>query len=265
MSYENMSRKDFEALQVKWLNETEGKLHEQDGYECRVCRNKGYIVRLIDENGRLSQVSRDCKCAEIRRSIARMKRSGLKDIIHDYTFEKFEASEPWQKTIKEAAMEYAEHPEGWFFLGGQSGAGKTHLCTAICRKFLLEGKNVQYMMWRDDIARIKSAATDYDELSKLMQRFKEAHVLYIDDLFKMGKGPDGNVQRPTTADVNYAFEIINYRTNAGLPTIVSSEWTEEQMLDIDEATMGRIYEKAKTFSIAKDRSRNYRLRNTVTV
>jgi chromosomal replication initiation ATPase DnaA len=57
----------------------------------------------------------------------RMKRSGLKNIIKDYTFDKFEDSEPWQQAIKKASMEYAENPEGWFLLCGQSGAGKTHL------------------------------------------------------------------------------------------------------------------------------------------
>lgn len=260
-----MTRREFEELQVKWLNETEGDLHKMDGYECPKCRNKGYIVRLVEENGRLSQVTRDCKCAETRRSIARMKKSGLKNVIKDYTFDKYIASEPWQKTIKEAAMEYAEHPTGWFFLGGQSGAGKTHLCTAICRKFLLEGKSVQYMMWRDDISKIKSLAMEHDKLSQLMQRFKTAEILYIDDLFKTGKGPEGKMQMPTSADINYAFEIINYRNNASLPTIISSELTESEMLEIDEGTIGRIYENAKTFSIARDRSRNYRLRNTVTL
>ena len=194
----------------------------------------------------------------------RMKRSGLKDIIKDYTFEKFETDEPWQKTLKAAALEYVHYPEGWFFLGGQSGAGKTHLCTAICREFLLAGKSVQYMLWRDDIVKIKNAATDNDELYPIMQRFKTVEVLYIDDLFKTGKAPDGSYQRPTSADINYAFEIINYRyNNPDLLTIISSEWSEDELLDIDEAIAGRIYEKAKTFSIAKDRSRNYRLRGAV--
>lgn len=264
-SFEGMSRKDFEELQVKWLNETEGKLHEQDGYECRECRNKGYIVRLVDNNGQLSQVSRDCKCAEIRRSIARMKKSGLKNVIQDYTFSKYQAAEPWQQTLKTAAEDYSKAPDGWFFIGGQSGAGKTHLCTAICRAQLLEGKSVQYMMWRDDIARIKATATEYDELSERLDRLKTAELLYIDDLFKTGKAPDGSTQRPTSPDINYAFEILNYRYNERLATIISSEFTLDELLEIDEAIGGRICERAKVFSIRKDRAKNWRTRNAVTL
>lgn len=264
-SFEGMSTRDLEAQRVQWLNETEGKLHEEDGYDCRICRNKGYIVRLAEEYGRLSQVSRDCKCREIRNSIARMKKSGLQNIIRDYTFERYEAAEPWQQTLKTATEAYAQALQGWFFIGGQSGAGKTHLCTAICRKQLLDGRAVQYMMWRDDIVRIKSAASDRDDPSAYMQKFKEAELLYIDDLFKTGRAPDGSLPRPTSADINYAFEILNYRYNNQLPTIISSEFTLDELLEIDEAIGGRICERAKVFSIRKDREKNWRTRNAVTL
>jgi DNA replication protein DnaC len=195
-----------------------------------------------------------------------MKRSGLKDVIKDYTFDKFIASEPWQKSIKQAAMEYAENPEGWFFIGGQSGSGKTHLCTAICREFLLNGKRVIYMLWRDEIVKLKAFVNEGDEYRELIDKYKTADVLYIDDLFKTGKAADNSTQKPTAADVNVAFEIINYRyNNPGMITIISSECTEDELLDIDEAIGGRIYERSKAFSIAKNRDRNYRIRKLVTL
>jgi DNA replication protein DnaC len=195
-----------------------------------------------------------------------MKRSGLKDIIKDYTFDKFEDPEPWQKAIKKAAMEYAKNPEGWFFLGGQSGAGKTHLCTAICREFLLAGKRVRYMLWRDDVVKIKGAVTDSEEYCKMIDEFKRVDVLYIDDLFKTGKAADNSVQKPTGADINVAFEIINFRyNNPSLLTIISSELTEDELIDIDEAIGGRIYERAKAFTIGKSRDRNYRIKKAVTL
>lgn len=267
ITFEEMTPRDLEQFKVDSLNNTEGTRHLEDGYNCPTCKNKGFIVKLQElPGGYFTQVMADCKCAEVRRSILRMKKSGLKDIIKDYTFEKFEATEPWQMAIKGAAEEYAKHPDGWFFLGGQSGAGKTHLCTAICREFLLSGRRVVYMLWRDDIAKIKGLAMEPEQRFQMMERFKRAEVLYIDDLFKTGKNPDGNVQRPTSADINAAFEIINYRyNNPGLLTIVSSEWSEDELLDIDEATGGRIFERAKSFSIAPDRSRNYRTKRTVTV
>lgn len=262
-----LSPKDYEQFKVDGLNETVGNRNEEDGYECHICKNKGFVAKLVESpSGVYSHCISDCRCVEIRNSIMRMKRSGLKDIIKDYTFDKFDDAEPWQKSIKNAAVEYAKNPEGWFFLGGQSGAGKTHLCTAICREFLLAGKRVKYMLWRDDIVKIKGAVTDSEEYSKAIDQFKTIDVLYIDDLFKTGKAADNSTQKPTGADINVAFEIINYRyNNPSLLTIISSELTEDELIDIDEAIGGRIYERAKAFTIGKSRGRNYRIRKAVTI
>ena len=38
-----------------------------------------------------------------------------------------------------------------------------------------------------------------------------------------------------------------------------------ELLDIDEATGSRIYERAKAITIGKDRRRNYRIRKAVTI
>ena len=265
--FNEMSPKDIEQFKVDTLNETEGNEHEKDGYNCSLCRNKGYIVKLVElERGGYSHTMADCKCSEIRRSIKRMKKSGLKDIIKDYTFDKFDATEAWQQAVKSAALDYTKEKKGWFFIGGQSGCGKTHLCTAICREFLLNGKRVVYLLWRDDIAKLKALAMEPEQREAMINRFKQAEVLYIDDLFKTGKAPDGSEQKPTSADINTAFEIINYRyNNPELLTVISSEWDIDGLLDFDEATGGRIFERAKSFNIAKDRSRNYRTRGAVTL
>ena len=263
---EKLSAKEYEQFKVDGLNNTVGDRDKEDGYNCPLCKNKGFVAKLTEHNGMYSHCFVDCKCVDIRNSIMRMKRSGLKDIIKDYTFDKFLDTEPWQKTLKSAAMEYAKKPEGWLFLGGQSGCGKTHLCTATCREFLLGGKSVQYMLWRDDVTKLKSAVTDSEEYGKLIDRYKNAEVLYIDDLFKTGK-VDSGFQKPTAADINVAFEILNYRyNNPALITIISSELTEDELLDIDEATGGRIYERAKkAFSIGQDRKKNYRIKGAVTL
>ena len=262
----SMTEKEWEQFKVDDWNKTPGNRNEEDGYDCKICKNKGTVAKLIEVNGHYSHCFTDCQCVDTRNSIMRMKRSGLKDIIKDYTFDKFQATEDWQKAIKNAAMEYAKNPNGWFALCGQSGAGKTHLCTAICREFLLSGRKVRYMLWRDDIVKIKGLVTESEEYTKLIDQYKTVDVLYIDDLFKTGKDKDNKVQKPTGADINVAFEIINYRyNNPALLTIISSELTEDELLDIDEAIGGRIYERAKTFTIGKDRNRNYRIKRAVTI
>ena len=155
------TEQEMEEKRAECFNKVVGNLNTVDGYECTLCRNKGFLVRAVQtESGYWETVSSDCKCAEIRRTINRMEKSGLKNIIRDYTFSKYNDTEAWQKTIKAAAMEYAKNPIGWFFIGGQTGAGKTHICTAICRELLLSGRSVKYMLWRDDIVKIKGCAND---------------------------------------------------------------------------------------------------------
>ena len=252
---------EIEQARADNFNRSPGDLNEFDGYDCPVCHNKGVIMLVVAPSGRWSTATKDCKCMKTRKTIRQMRRSGLKNVIRDLTFSKFEAAEAWQQTLKQAAMDYAANPTGWFYIGGQSGIGKSHLCTAICREFLLAGREVKYMLWRDEINQLKGVFADVDAHNKLMDTYKRVEVLYIDDLFKTGRDKDNNPQRPTAADINVAFEIINARSlDPKLLTIISSECTTNDLLDIDEATGGRICEKAQVFSIATDRTKNYRLR-----
>ncbi|MGL5439837.1 MAG: DNA replication protein, partial [Filifactoraceae bacterium] len=90
-----------------------------------------------------------------------------------------------------------------------------------------------------------------DEYVKLMNRYKKAKVLLIDDLFK------GSV---TKSDVNIVFEIVNFRYFNNLPMIVSSEKCVEELLDIDEAIGSRLIEMSKDYLVVmKGKKLNYRV------
>jgi len=247
-------------MKAETVNATPGGLTL---YDCPKCLNRGWSA-FVEEDGRL--VFRDCECMTPRRCIAEMERSGLRNVIREKTFERYQAEEPWQKTVLQGAEDYARSLDGWLLLCGQSGSGKTHLCTAVCRQRLLLGEEVRYMAWRDSVAELKSLALDSDRRTQLLDGFKNAKLLYIDDLFKTGKNGDLPTP-PTVADINLAFELINHRYITRLPTLISSERTPMELLEIDEATGSRIIEMAgqRVFCIEKNRSRNYRLRNQITV
>lgn len=267
---QKMSAQEYEQLKSDSYNEKEGTLNLDDGYDCRECKNKGYISIVKDYGLYFSETLIPCKCQRIREAINRLKRSGLKNIVKEYTFDKYDSTEKWQKRMKQAAMKFckedAEAENHWLFIGGQSGCGKTHLCTATAVVFIKKGYNVRYMLWRDEISKIKSRINESEEHEAMMKELKEADVLYIDDLFKSGKGEDGKPKTPTAADINIAFEILNYRyNNPQLVTIISSELTVWDLCDIDEALAGRISERTKAsgycMNIKKDISRNWRLRD----
>lgn len=230
-------------------NEESGNL---TGYDCPLCKNRGYF-RRVDDQGR--SYSQECKCMVIRRNRERIKRSGLSDMLGRYTMEAWQVREPWQGKARALVESYAEHPEGWFLAAGAPGTGKTHLCTALCGLLMEKGIDARYMLWRDVSVQAKAVVNDEVEYKRLVEPLKRVVCLYIDDLFKTGKG-----QEPTTGDVNLAFEILNSRyNNANLLTIISTERSMEQLLSIDEATGSRIYERAKQYYLPLAGKKNWRL------
>ena len=217
-------------------------------------KNKGEIMFL--KNG--YETIRECQCMNVRKTIKRIERSCLKDLMKDYTFEKFIVSSDWQKKAKNMALEFLKDYENkWFFVGGQVGCGKTHLCTALVGAFIRSGKPAHYMLWRDEVVQLKAVVTDDEAYGKAIRKLKEIEVLYIDDFFKTERG-----KQPSTAEINIAFELLNYRyNNPRLVTIISSERLIDDIIDIDEAVGSRIYQRSKQYCmiVNYDRSKNYRL------
>ena len=250
----------FARLKADSYNKVKGNL---TGLDCPKCLNRGNIA-MAKEDGSLAFT--ECGCMKARRSFWKMEKSGLKNVIKEMTFERFQADEPWRQNIKAAAMAYADSMTGWLLFCGQVGSGKTHLCTAICRHRLILGDEVRYMPWRDEITRLKASSLDNEDREKLISELKNAQILYIDDLFKNGRAADGS-SNPTGADVSIAYEIIDHRYRNHLTTIVSTEKTPQELIEIDEATASRIIERAKghTIQISRNPGRNYRLRDATVV
>lgn len=271
---DNVPKTDEER--IKFLCDTFNAqtVQSTDGYNCSKCNNKQMIAYARKTERYWEEVHVICECDEIRKKrnemMARLEKSGLKDVFRTKTFNSYDASQDWQRYLKGKAMEYANNPDGaWFFIGGQSGCGKSHLCTAISGTFIKRGKSVQYMLWMDDSRRIKSSSFDGEQL-EFIEQFKKADVLYIDDLFKGGNDANNNPLPPTAADIKIAMEIINYRTlDPNLLTIISSEWNIHDIVGFDQALGGRIaertFDKGHGINIKKDIAKNYRLRNIVSI
>lgn len=242
-------------------NKRLGELDKYDGYNCDLCLNKGYLLKAVPYLNSYSQVKSECRCMKTRRTIRMLKRSGLEKVVHDYTLDNYLASEPWQAGIIRKAREYlSEEQPGWFFFGGTSGCGKTHICTAIAINLLKRGNEVRYMLWRDEVSRLKTIAND-PTYSEEIEEYKRVDVLYVDDLFKTGV-TEGDTQKPTKADLNLAFEIINARAIRKKITIISSESTLPEIVALDEATGSRISQNCGKYvlNVGRNRNKNYRLK-----
>lgn len=229
-------------------NEKEGTL---SGERCPVCKNKGYIALVKDG----FTVLRPCKCMTAREAMRNIERSGLKNVIDRYTFDTFETDNPIAEGMKQTAQAFLKSQDAWMYMGGQVGCGKTHICTAVCGELLKAGKQVVYMLWKDEATKLKSLVNE-PEYEDEIGKYKFCEVLYIDDLLKPVKSDS-----VTGADVRLLFEIINSRYAGRRQTIISSERLMSEIIEIDGATGSRIYQMAKgyTVGIPNGKGKNRRL------
>lgn len=202
------------------------------------------------------EVMRPCSCMKTRETLRRIHESGLESLLRICTFQNYTAEQPFQQHILQCARAYLQERHKWFYIGGQTGCGKTHICTAIVGGMIRNGFSVRYMVWREASHQLKAALTDGSYAAQIAA-YKEADVLYIDDLFKTS-----STAEVSGADVRLAFEILDYRARNQMLTILSTEWLLPQLRQIDGAIGGRIIQMSKgyAFEIRPDNQKDYRLR-----
>lgn len=245
-----ISDEDFEKI----LNKRE-RIEPREGIECEKCGNHEYTWVVRDGE----KYVKECDCKTIRNNARRLRVSGLLDQVRKCTFESFQTPHEWQRAAKDMVKRFVmDRERKWLLLSGQPGCGKTHLCTAAAGKFIRAGAETRYMCWVDESTLLKASVTDDAEYERRMNPLKNCKVLYIDDFWKTQQG-----QKPTPADVKLAFDLLNYRyCNRGLITIISTERTVNEMLDIDQGTGSRIYEMTKGYRIEfSGREKNWRIAN----
>lgn len=228
-------------------------------YKCDKCKDTSWI----DNNG--SYIRCICYTEEYLSRLWENFGVKIQDIklLRDYT--------PYNdltKKAKEKAIEYITgfeeiQPlrENGFALLGQPGAGKTHIILAIGKALLEKQISVVYMPYLEVIKELKALAMYQEDYERLINRYKRAKVLIIDDLFKDKVKKGKIVSELSETDMKHIYPILNYRYLNYLPTIISSECTPNMLLELDEALGGRILETTgKRFSLTFKGDCNYRLR-----
>ena len=236
---------DRQQLLLEFYNARVGSLK---GYNCNKCLNRGFIGYFNNEG---DLVNKTCECVKLRERENAVKASGLAEYIEKKTFDSFKDSEDWQFAMKSRIQHYAENPSGWLFVAGQTGCGKTHLCTAVCRELIMSGRDVLYMKWLDICQKLHAVKFNDAVYEMHLQEIRNVDVLYIDDFFKQDK-PDKEI----------AYEILDARYISKKTTIITSERYIEDLMNIDEAIAGRIREMSEgnMIQILKQDGRNYRLK-----
>ena len=239
-----------EQNKANTYNQSQGE-DDRTGIQCAACNNRGKIA-FLNEEGKLT--IRPCKCSGTRLTVLRLQRQGLYEVSKKKTLDNFRAETETQKALKSLVQRFiAEKDLKWLLLCGQSGSGKTHLCTAAFVRLSFDrGVDGRYLLWNSDGRRIKAAAKDGDE--QLLDDFKKCSLLYIDDLFKCKRDSE-----PSDADVRLAFEILDHRYSHKLQTIISTEMLQEDLHYLDEAIHRRIHEMCGPYigNIGRDPNKCY--------
>lgn len=264
----DLTEEEYQQKKVNDYNAMPGEKRECDGfYHCEICNDK-MMYAYLEENpatGRKYDAYAQCGCVEKRKALRRLISSGLGDAIKDCRFDNYQTPNDWQTAIKGKAMQFAEQGGQVFFFGGQSGAGKTHLCTAISMALFDKGCTIKYLIWPKEVPVMQGLVNEPQQYTAMMRDLETVDVLYIDDLFNNGM-EGGRLRPPSGAETKRAFEIINQRCiNKKLTTIISSEFTIPDLANIAENLAGRIVENANDgefcINLRKDPKKNWRMRS----
>ncbi|NFK78962.1 MerR family transcriptional regulator [Clostridium botulinum] len=235
-------------------------------YKCKKCRDTTWIET---EEG-----FKRCECYE-KEGIKRMwSKFGL-DPQNTLKLNDYKPYDEVTKIAKEKAINYIKEfnkikntKENSFGLFGQPGAGKSHIIIAIGVALLKENIQVVYMPYLEVIRELKASTLDQEYYIKLISKYQCPTVLIIDDLFKdkikndqLIKDRYGNIVGLSESDVKHIYPILNYRYLNDLPTLISTECTQEMLIQLDEALAGRILERCGENMVTfKGPKYNYRMR-----
>jgi DNA replication protein DnaC len=117
---------------------------------------------------------------------------------------------------------FAEAPDGWLILTGTHGCGKTHLAAAIANHRLQSNNPVEFQIVPEFLDHLRltfnpDSKVTYDGL---FERVKTAPLLILDDL---------GAQTSTLWAQEKLYQVINYRYNAQLATVITTSLALEEI------------------------------------
>lgn len=208
---------------------------------CPVCGGLGFITLDVPPgHPQFGQaIPCECKQKEIEaRRLAQFRSISQLDVLRDQTFDSFISDGIGLMTDKqrnlrlafERCKEFALNPEGWILLRGGFGCGKTHLAAAVANLHVDSGKPAILLTVPDllDFLRASyspNSPTSYDER---FEQIKTTSLLILDDF---------GTESGTSWAQEKLFQILNYRYNARLPTIITTNYELE---DIDLRVRSRL-------------------------
>ncbi len=159
-------------------------------------------------------------------------------LIKNMAFENFDAEGMHLKleqriSLQEAyrvAKEFAKSPEGWLVFLGGNGCGKTHLAAAIANYQRRLSQPVIFVVVPDLLDLLRSTySSENTSAFELLEKLKREPLLILDDF---------GTEASTPWSQEKLYQLINYRYNARLPTIITSYFNLDQIESRFSSRMG---------------------------
>ncbi len=215
--------------------------------DCPHCEGLGYVVPDVPPTHPSFGRAVPCTCRAQEREMERLnklyKLSQL-GALHACTFKTFlpeghgltEAKQRNLRIAYDRAVDYAKDPQGWLIFKGGYGCGKTHLAAAIANYRVNLGHPVLFINTPDLLDHLRAAyspnaVAGYDER---FDQVRNAPLLVLDDL---------GTQSNTDWAQEKLYQIFNFRYNARMPTIVT---TNEELEAIDIRVRSRMVDPSLT-------------------
>ena len=140
-----------------------------------------------------------------------------------------------QKALK-IAHTFSEKPKGWLVFEGTYGSGKTHLAAAIANYRAGLGDPPLFVMVPDLLDHLRAAfspnaGTSYD---RRFDEVRTAALLVLDDLGSQSATPWAKEK---------LHQLLNYRYNAELPTVITVAKESVEQHQVDERIITRMLDE----------------------
>jgi DNA replication protein DnaC len=135
------------------------------------------------------------------------------------------------------AFDFAKSPEGWLVFMGETGCGKTHLAAAIVNYCYEAGKPALFVVVPEFLDHLRSTFSPESKVSydQYFESVKTAPLLVLDDFGEQSTTPWAREK---------LYQVLNYRYNGRLPTVVTTRYSFDEILgEVDSAISSRLVDQ----------------------